>query len=294
MSYTHDLLSERLSALNEDDLKSLLVGGLRIKHGQVMDLPHAALVHLCDDELRAAAGFTSLNMARRARKRSLPYKQILIDVADRLAPGVTPLSWTAYRLRDAHGEEEIEQYILARFEERARDWWQKLPEDKRQQFVDGLNSVLAGAEQGTRAVRQGAVPLLQQQAVENLIQAGLVSGLSKASAGGLLGIAGVSLLGQVGWLVLVQTLGWMAGLKIAVFGIGGYGAFGGAVTFVGATAVGTAVALPGFLFLVDGPAYRKTVPTVVMLLAKTRLNGVAELAAGKDRGASSEDNQAGG
>jgi hypothetical protein len=67
----------------------------------------------------------------------------------------------------------------------------------------------------------------------------------------------------------------MAGLKIAVFGVGGYGAFGGAVSFLGATAVGTAVALPGFLFLADAPAYRKTTPTIVMLLAKTRFNGLA-------------------
>jgi hypothetical protein len=117
---------------------------------------------------------------------------------------------------------------------------------------------------------------LQQQAVENLIQSGLITGLSKVSAGGLLGIAGVSVIGQIGWLILVQTVGWMAGLKIAIFGIGGYGAFGGAVTFVGATAVGTVVALPGFIFLADGPAYRKTVPGVVMLLAKTKLNQVTE------------------
>ena len=94
-----------------------------------------------------------------------------------------------------------------------------------------------------------------------------------------MGMAGVSVIGQIGWLIIVQTLGWMAGLKIAIFGLGGYGAFGGAVTFVGATAVGTAVALPGFVLLADGPAYRKTVPAVVMLLAKTKLNQLVEAVA---------------
>jgi hypothetical protein len=88
-------------------------------------------------------------------------------------------------------------------------------------------------------------------------------------------VVGVSLIGQLGWVILVQTLGWMAGLKIAVFGIGGYGALGGAVTWLGSAAVGGAVALPGLVVLVDGPAYRKTVPTTIMLLAKTRLNGLA-------------------
>jgi len=79
-----------------------------------------------------------------------------------------------------------------------------------------------------------------------------------------------SLIGQLGWVILVQTLGWMAGLKIAVLGIGGYGALGGAVTWLGAAAIGTAVALPGTALLVDGTAYRKTVLTTLMLLAKTR------------------------
>jgi hypothetical protein len=242
----------------------------------VEGLSHTQLVEFCDQEFRASAGFTSANLVRRVRGQNFPYKRLLIDVADRLAPGVTPLGWTRYRLKDDHGEEEIEDYILECFEERARKWWSKLPENKRQEFVGGLNSVLVGAHGGTRTVKQGAAPLLKQQAVENLIQSGLITGLSKVSAGGLLGIAGVSVIGQIGWLTLVQTVGWMAGLKIAVFGIGGYGAFGGAVTFVGATAVGTVVALPGLLLLADGPAYRKTVPAVVMLLAKTRFNRLGD------------------
>ena len=147
-----------------------------------------------------------------------------------------------------------------------------MPEEKRGQFIDGINAVLEGTHESAGVLKQGTAPLIQQQAIENMIQAGLVTGLSKISAGGMLGLAGVSLIGQMGWLILVQTVGWMTGLKIAVFGIGGYGALGGAVTFLGATAVGAAVAVPGLVYLLDGPAYRKTVPTTVMLLAKTRLN----------------------
>jgi hypothetical protein len=258
--------------LDESALKSLLAGALRVRVSKLQGLSHIELVEFCDSELRSAAGLGSANTLRRVRGRTLPYKRLLIDVADRLSPGSTPLSWTGYRMRDGHAEEEIEDYILQCFEQRARRWWDKLPDKKREEFVDDLNSITAAERAATQSVRQGAVPLLQQQAVENLIQAGLVSGLSKVSAGGLLGVAGVSIIGQLGWLILLQTVGWMAGLKIAVFGIGGYGAFGGAVTFLGATAVGTALALPGLYFLVDGPAYRKTVPAVVMLLAKTRFD----------------------
>lgn len=268
----HDLLVERLADLSHSDLQSLAAGGLRVRENRVHTLGHDELVALCSSELRSAAGFSTLNLVRRTRRRQFPYKQILIDVADKLAPGSTPLSWTAFRLHDEHAEEEIEQYILELFEERARKWWRKLPARKREQFVDGINSVIAGGQGGIGALKSGPGLLLQQQALEQLIQAGLVTGLSKVSAGGILGLAGLSLLGQMGWLILVQTVGWMAGLKIAVFGIGGYGAMGGAVTFLGATAVGAAVALPGLVVLLDGPAYRRTVPTTIMLLAKTRLN----------------------
>ena len=228
-------------------------------------LAHTELVEVCDRELRSAAGFSSTNLIRRKRNQKLPYKQLLIDVADRLAPGATPLSWTQYRLGDSHQEEDIENHVLALFEERARKWWGKLSDRKRAGFVDGIN-----------AVKEGAAPLIKRQAVENLIQAGLVTGLSKVAAGGLLGVAGVSLVGQMGWLILVQTVGWMAGIKIAVFGVGGYGTFGGAVTATGVTAIGAVVALPGLVLLVDGPAYRKTVPTTIMLLAKTRLDNLTE------------------
>lgn len=59
--------------------------------------------------------------------------------------------------------------------------------------------------------------------IKRVIQSGLIAELSEVSAGGALGIVGISVVGQLGWLILLQTVGWMAGLKIAVFGIGGYG-----------------------------------------------------------------------
>jgi len=141
--------------------------------------------------------------------------------------------------------------------------------------VGGINSVIHSDQDVTNLTKKGATPLLQQQAIEQLIQTGLITGLAQVSAGGALGVIGVSLIGQLGWVILAQTLGWMAGLKIAVFGIGGYGALGGAVTWLGTAAIGTAVALPGTVLLVDGAAYRKTVPTTLMLVAKTRLDRLA-------------------
>jgi uncharacterized protein YaaW (UPF0174 family) len=274
-----DLLIRRLQGLSGDDLKSLLSGGLRLKETKIRELQHADLVSLCSAELRSASGSSIINLTR--YRHDFPYKQLLIDVADKLTRGSTPLSWTKYRLKDEHHEEEIEQVVLDLFEEQARRWWLKLSQKNRNEFVDGINSAMHCDQNVADQSKPGATPFIQQQAIEQLIQAGLIAGLSQVSAGGALGIVGISLVGQLGWLILLQTVGWMAGLKIAVFGIGGYGVLGGAVTFLGSTAAGGAVALPGVIALADGPAYRKTVPTTVMLLAKTRLNQLAPVDEGK-------------
>ncbi len=267
---SEDLLLQRLKDLRGNDLKSLIVGGLQLGEAALEGLNHTELAMLCSEELRSAAGSSAVNLTRDAHE--FPYKQLLIDIADKISPGVTPLSWTNYRLKDEHKEEEIEQVVLDLFDEQVRRWWRKLSETKRHEFVSGINSALNGDKGTTDSINKGAIPFLQQQAIENLIQTGLVGGLGKIAAGGSLGIVGVSVVGQIGWVILVQTVGWMAGLKIMVFGLGGYGAFGGAVTALGSAAIGSAVALPGMVVMIDGPAYRKTVPTVVMLLAKTRLN----------------------
>ena len=122
---------------------------------------------------------------------------------------------------------------------------------------DVLNSGVAGT-------------LVRQQAVESIIQAGIMHGLSNVAAGGILGTLGVSVVSQIGWAILLQTVGWMGGVKIAIFGIAGYGSLGVAVTGLGTAAIGGVLSLPGLLVLADGPAYRKTIPTVVMLIDRDR------------------------
>lgn len=267
---SHDLLIQRLQSLNDEDLQSILCGGLRLSEKKLGGLSHDELAVLGSAELRSAAGSSTLNLGR--KPHAFPYKQLLIDVADKLSPGITPLSWTKFRLNDGHKEEEIEQVVLELFEEQVRKWWSKLPAAKQEEFIDGINSVLKAEQYTSKPMGKGVAPFLQKQALEQLIQGGLIAGLAKVSAGGLLGVAGVSIVGQLGWIILLQTVGWMAGIKIALFGIGGYGAAGGAVAWLGASAIGTAIALPGLVALADGPAYRKTVPTTIMILARSRIN----------------------
>jgi uncharacterized protein YaaW (UPF0174 family) len=267
---SHDLLIQRLQSLNDEDLHSILCAGLRVPEKKLGGLSHDELVLFGSIELRYAAGSSTLSLTR--KPHTFPYKQLLIDVADKLSPGITPLSWTKFRLNDEHEEEEIERVVLDLFEEQVRKWWSKLPAQKREEFVNGINSVLRAEQDAAKPIAGGVAPFLQKQALEQLIQGGLIAGLAKVSAGGLLGVAGVSIVGQLGWIILLQTVGWMAGIKIALFGIGGYGAAGGAVAWLGASAIGTAIALPGLVALADGPAYRKTVPTTIMILARSRIN----------------------
>lgn len=274
VNINNDPLFERLRQLDETNIRSLLVSGLRVSDRNALDLSKEDLILMSSKELRSAAGSSCRNLFR--VDHEFPYKQILIDVADRLADGFTPLSWTEYKLDDSHTEQEIEDTILNVFDERARKWWEKLSEKKKVEFVDGLQTVLEG-EAIDEVIQSGGVKtLLTQQGLDNAFQYGVTWGLSKILAPGLAGVLGVSIVGHIGWLIIFQTLGFMTGIKIAILGIGGMGTFGGAVSFLGATAVGGVLSIPSTLLVLDGAAYRKTIPTVIMLLAMCRAKSGCE------------------
>ncbi|MCG3864467.1 MULTISPECIES: hypothetical protein [unclassified Photobacterium] len=270
LSSRKDLLFTRLLELDESDLRSIAVSSLKFSAEKVASLNKDQLVMLCSKELRSAAGSTTLNVFRGTH--TFPYKKMLIDVADKLTEGSTFLSWTPYKLNDQHTEEEIEAVIVKLFEEKARQWWFKLSDKKKVEFVTGLNGVLSGESIEKVNLNGGFKEYIKQQAVENLFQNGVVGGLTKVAASGVMGTIGVSMLTQIGWVILLQTVGFMGGLKIVMFGIGGMGAFGGAVSWLGATAVSSVLAIPTTVALVDGTAYRKTIPAIIMLLAKSKIN----------------------
>jgi uncharacterized protein YaaW (UPF0174 family) len=267
MRLPNDRLAQHLKSLEKEDLKGLLTQGLRVSDDDVKRLRKPGLVLRCSKELRSAAGSSLRNSVR--GDHDFPYKQILIDVADKLTEGATWLSWTKYKLEDSHTEAEIESTILRMFEERARKWWKKLSRDERAKFTTDLQTAIRG--DGVTKVRltDDLQSYVTQQAVENVIQSGIIFGLSKVSIPGLPATLGISVVSQVGWLVLLHTVGWMTGLKIAIFGLGGYGAWGGFVGSLGGTVIGGVLGLPSLLVWVDGPAYRKTVPTMIMLLTRT-------------------------
>jgi uncharacterized protein YaaW (UPF0174 family)/tellurite resistance protein len=273
VDFSKDSLFQRLRQLETENIRSLVVSGLRVPVKNLEGLSKDDLILMCSKELRSAAGSSCRNLFR--GDHEFPYKQILIDVADRLADGFTPLSWTKYKLDDSHAVLEVEDTILSIFDERARKWWDKLPEKNKAEYVDGLNSVLEGEQAHKVNLSGGMKTILTQQILDSIFQNGVTLGISQISAPGLAGLMGASMLAHIGWLILVQTLGFMTGIKIAIFGIGGIGAFGGAVSFLGATAVGGVLSIPSTLLVLDGAAYRKTIPTVIMLLTMSRTKSVS-------------------
>jgi uncharacterized protein YaaW (UPF0174 family) len=278
-----DVLIKRLRKLKVNDLRTILTGGLRVDEKAVSTLKKDKLVLLCSKELRAAAGSTTKNRFR--GDHDLPYKQILIDVADKLSLGHTPLSWTDYKLSDGHNESDIEDAIASRFEDLAKEWWAKLSDTAKDEFVKGINDVMGGGTEVREVLNSDVVgTFVKQQAVETIIQAGVMHGLTTVASGGVLGALGATVVSQIGWAILLQTVGWMGGMKIAIFGIAGHGALGAAVTGLGSAAIGGALSIPGLLWLVDAPAYRKTIPAVVMLIARHRAT-LSDGSSGAMRGA---------
>jgi uncharacterized protein YaaW (UPF0174 family) len=262
-----DQLTTRLNILNQNDLKTILVSGLKVDEEIVYGKNKDALIRLFSKELRSAGSSTTAGLLR--NDHEFPYKQILIDVVDKLTPGHTPLSWTKYKLEDSHTEVEIEEKIAALFEDKARGWWDSLSDEKKSKFANDIDDALK--KQDVASISNGGMKsFIGQQAIENVIQAGIMKGAASMAASGVMGGVGISIIGQIGWIVLLQTVGWMGGLKIAIFGVAGHGALGGAVTAVGSAAIGAAMSVPTLFALADGAAYRKTVPTVIMLIARLR------------------------
>jgi hypothetical protein len=73
-----------------------------------------------------------------------------------MAPGHTPLSWTDYKLEDDHDESEIEDAIARRFEDIAKEWWTKLSEKDKAEFVKGINALMEGTDDVRDVLNSGA------------------------------------------------------------------------------------------------------------------------------------------
>lgn len=227
MPMGNDVLIERLRLASASDL-SEIAEHLRIALPKGGDPPSEQDLHAVASELRSAAGHTVMNMARRARKTQLAYRDILIDVADKLTPGLVASS--GFKTQPWAREGEIENYISQRLQEITITKIEAMSEDDRRTLQQSVEQEL----------RQKGIPEATIHAVGISIGSGLVSGL-------VLGSAASAALTASLWSILVG-----ATLRQAL---------------IGSLAVGGPIGIVvGVGMLLTSPSYRKIIPAVVRLV----------------------------
>jgi uncharacterized protein YaaW (UPF0174 family) len=236
-----DILWQRLQAAHPKELQKL---------GEIMGLADvnnkdaAVLVEELSAAIRTAAGHALLNVFR--GPHDFPYKQILIDVADKMAPGWTPLSWTSYTLSDHHCEAEIEETIWSDFEKRM------------QEKINGLSP--EAREQLRQTTEQELRTLGYSAALVSQIGAGIVA---TATAG--------AVAPALAYSIALHTASGLAWLKLWWVGHA-------TATVVLGTGAGVFAVLyfPVLLWWLGNTAYRKTIPAALYLIQIRKLREIEE------------------
>jgi uncharacterized protein YaaW (UPF0174 family) len=256
----NDRLLTLLSGLDDSELLAIWTKALLCEPDEdhFDKATHQQRVDLISMEWRAIHGHTLANQFR--DPHALPWKRILIDVADKLQPG---LGWTAYLMDDAHTEQEIEADIRRMYDQRVQDMWAKMSPTEREKLAQTLDGEFNAA--ASALTRTGKVAGLRSITVSSLgsgISAGLLTGAGALAlaqgttsmlVGGLLG----GTLYQLGLWLVVRLFGFWSGAQLVASG--GAAAVGGALLSAPAAAVFLANA-------VMSTSYRKTIPATMALL----------------------------
>lgn len=268
----NDRLFQLLSELDDADLNSLWKTCLGKKSEDEYFEPgskdHKVIV--ISKEWRAVHGHTLLNRFR--NDHDLPWKRILIDVADKMKPG---LGWTEFKIDDDHTEEEIETAILGFFDELVKIQWEKLSEEDRQKMVSNINDSLDHTTEVIRAKgnRAGFAPVTVSS-LSTGITAGLLGGggallVAQTTAAGVVGGLLGGVLYQIGLWTVVSIFGTWSGAQLVI---------GGGAVVIGGILV-SAPALVAFVAnALMSTSYRKTIPaTLALLCAHTMRKQLAKL-----------------
>jgi uncharacterized protein YaaW (UPF0174 family) len=221
--YKNDLIFERLRMANKDELTGICMA---------LKLQYVVSPELISKKYRQAAGHSMMNFMRSSH--ALPYKRILIDVADKLKPG--PF-WTSFKMDDNFSEIDIEENIVEYANARVEKWLNKLTPEQR--------------ERATEVFEQGLKDLGVNQAAINATVTAFTSGsigaaLATPAAMSVFYTGGQVFLSAVFGATIVPTT-----LQVILTGTG----------------VGIAVAAPLLAVTLGGPAYRKIIPATMRLIA---------------------------
>ena len=256
----NDRLFHLLSELDDSELKSLWTTCLR-KKPEDEDFELGSKNHkiiVISKEWRAVHGHTLLNRFR--NDHELPWKRILIDVADKIKPG---LYWTEFKIDDHHAEEEIERAILVYLDDLVKALWNKLSEAERQKFVSDINESLDhDARTIGKSGNQAGFVHVTVQSLSTAIGIGLlaqggmllvVQGTATSVIGEFLGGA----LYKIGLWIIVRFIGWWSSAQLVK---------GGAVALIGGMLILVPAIFAGFANALMSTSYRKTIPATLSLL----------------------------
>lgn len=131
-----DRLFALLRGLDGDELRHIWVDCLQQcpKQKVFAQSSHELRVEWVSRVWRTEHGNFVRNVMR--GEHALPWKQILIDVADKLRPGI---GWTPYKLNDAHSEAELERVVLDMYDDRLGEDWPQLTPEQQRQALHGRN-----------------------------------------------------------------------------------------------------------------------------------------------------------
>jgi len=232
---TGDELLKRLEMAKHSDLEALL-GDLKLHRYQHYGKTDAELIEKINSELRSAAGNSLMNVMLRRKNHEFSYKQILVDVADKLAPGIRGRS--GFKASGPATEVQIEAYIDGRIRERVVENLKKMSEVDKKKLQDEL----------AKDLRSKKIPEESIRSTIAMIASGTFTGVA-------LGPAVAALLYGSVWS--------------AIFG------FSLAQLLVSGLIVGGPVSiLIAGIAVVSAPSYSKTIPAVYRLI-KIRENAAA-------------------
>ncbi|GAP38560.1 hypothetical protein [Piscinibacter sakaiensis] len=261
----NDRLFQLLGSLEPGELQAIWEKGFRRKPSdeEFEKLPQDLRVSVVSAHWRAIHGHSLPNLWRDSHE--LPWKRILIDVADKLKPG---LGWTPITLDDATTEQALERMVLEFFEQRVRTAWAALPPEEQTRLASQLDAEMSASDAlATGRATEAGITHVTATSLAAAIGSGLVTGAgvlalatgtTTLAVGGLLG----GTLYQIGLWLVVRMFGVVTGAQLVASG--GAAAVGGALLSAPAAAAFVAHAAMS-------TAYRKTIPATLMLLCAHEL-----------------------
>lgn len=203
---------------------------------KALKLPIDADGYQISKEYRSVAGHTIGNWFR--GDHDMPYKEILVDVANKLKPKGDK---NEYSLGDGRSEEDVENMIVQYFAGKIAEELNKLSPEERQKKM----------EEFERKLNEGQYVNVAKDAlkdIHNVFGAAVVSASSVAAL--LTGPLTASLFYS----------GFFAGIWAGVFGMST------SLLLLTGTGVGSLAALPVLLLMLGAPSYKKTIPVTLQLI----------------------------